>query len=80
MKFYALVDPLTFTVERPLSLLRRPGPTGPLESLGRDGCWHSDPRPGLVSGEDLRELVELTAEQAEGLMPLWMGARVIERL
>ena len=71
MRYYALCDPPEFPIERPLSLLRRPGPAGPLEALGRDGCWWSDSRPGLVSGEDLRELVELTAEQAAALIPLW---------
>jgi hypothetical protein len=71
MRYYALVDLPEFPVERPLSLLRRPGPSRPLESLGRDGRWWSDSRPGLVSGEDLRELVELTAEQAAALIPLW---------
>jgi hypothetical protein len=58
-------------VSRPLSLLRRPGDSGPLEHFGRDGCWRSDSRPGLVSGEDLRALLEVDGEQAEALMKLW---------
>ena len=58
-------------MSRPLSLLRRPGDSGPLEHFGRDGCWRSDSRPGLVSGEDLRALLEVDGEQAEALMKLW---------
>jgi hypothetical protein len=73
VRFYALVDEPEFPVVRPLSLLRRPGPSGPLEYFAADGRWHSDPRPGLVSGEDLRDLAELTVEQVEALMPLWTG-------
>jgi len=58
-------------VSRSLSLLRRPGDSGPLEHFGCDGCWRSDSRPGLVSSEDLRALLEVDGEQAEALMKLW---------
>ena len=58
-------------MSRPLSLLRRPGDSGPLEHFGRDGCWRSDSRPGLVSGEDLRALLKVDGEQAEALMKWW---------
>jgi hypothetical protein len=57
-------------VSRPLSLLRRPGASGPLEHFGRDG-WRSDSRPGLVRGEDLRAPLEVDGEQPEALMKLW---------
>lgn len=71
MRYYALVDPPEFPASRPLSLLRRPGPSGPLEHLGQDGAWWPDRRPGLASGEDLRELVEVDADQAAALAARW---------
>jgi hypothetical protein len=71
MRFYALIDPTEFPIGRPLVLLRREGESGPLEYLGRDGAWWPDRRPGLVSGEDLRELAEVTAEQATALAAHW---------
>ena len=36
-------------------------------------CWRSDSRPGLVSGEDLRALLEVDGEQAEALMKVWIS-------
>jgi hypothetical protein len=39
-----------------------------------DGNWWPDLRPGLVSGKDLRDLVEVDAEQAAALMTLWTAA------
>jgi hypothetical protein len=33
MRYYALVDPPEFPLTRPLSLLRRPGPTGAAGAL-----------------------------------------------
>jgi hypothetical protein len=71
--YYALVDPPEFPASRPLALLRRPGPTGPLEHLGRDGAWWPARQPALVSGEDLRDLVEITVDQAEQLKQQWIG-------
>lgn len=70
MRYYALCDPPDFTIARPLALLRRPADSGPLEYLGRDGGWWPDLRPGLVTGEDLRELVALDADQAAALAGL----------
>jgi len=73
VKYYALVDEPEFPLSRPLSLLRRPGGEGPLEHLGTDGGWWPDRRPELLSGETFHELVELTADEAAALEPLWTG-------
>jgi hypothetical protein len=79
MRYFALVDPPEFTPQRPLSLLRSPG-EGLIEAFSTDGRWHPDGRYSLLSGDSEHDLVELTAEQAAAVMPLWRDARVIERL
>jgi hypothetical protein len=71
MRYCALVDEPDFPLSRPLALLRRPGLRGPLEHFRQDGTRHLDRRPGLVSGEDLRDLVQITAEQAAALTASW---------
>jgi hypothetical protein len=43
-----------------------------LKHLGCDGWW-PDRRLGLVTGEGLRPLFQLSAEQVEGLTRLWIG-------
>jgi hypothetical protein len=69
MRYFAMVGS-GFLVVRPLALLRSPV-DGVLESYRRDGRWRPDRRVDLLTGEADRDLVEVTAAQAEQLGLFW---------
>ena len=72
MRYFAVINEPQFTLDRPLSLLRSPA-EGIIEHFSTDGRWYPDGRYSLLSGESEHDLVEITAERAHALEPLWTG-------